>query len=298
MQHHHHGGRGVSVSVAPAEPEYEYGKEERERGYVVGRERGERVERERERERGDASNENGNGNVVVGGSGSGSGSGRLSPDLLKQKHKKITVACNFCRCASLIYLTSVYHSRLCLPSLFSLTARKLKCDGGRPSCSQCVKRTQSCDYKPHSRRRGGVPRETREVKEARGVAQDVRSDGEGEASGDVDAEYNGSSGEDGVVNGGGSARFARERESGGRGGVFGQGVQRRSGSAGAGAGVSRRSSNVDLMIAETLLSPRAAAREERMLAERERDRDYVYAAATAAAVHAGANGNGSGPQSA
>lgn len=52
----------------------------------------------------------------------------------KQRQKKITVACNFCR------------------------SRKLKCDGGRPACSQCIKRSVNCDYisTPHgqnSRRR-------------------------------------------------------------------------------------------------------------------------------------------------
>ncbi|KAF8899714.1 hypothetical protein CPB85DRAFT_1327234 [Mucidula mucida] len=50
----------------------------------------------------------------------------------KQRTKKITVACNFCR------------------------SRKLKCDGGRPACSQCVKRQNPCDYMPQSKRRGGV----------------------------------------------------------------------------------------------------------------------------------------------
>ncbi|KAG5636184.1 hypothetical protein H0H81_008890 [Sphagnurus paluster] len=50
----------------------------------------------------------------------------------KQRTKKITVACNFCR------------------------SRKLKCDGGRPACSQCVKRSHSCDYMPQNKRRGAV----------------------------------------------------------------------------------------------------------------------------------------------
>ncbi|TFK52436.1 hypothetical protein OE88DRAFT_1807342 [Heliocybe sulcata] len=49
----------------------------------------------------------------------------------KQRPKKITVACNFCR------------------------SRKLKCDGGRPACGQCVKRSNPCDYMPNMRR-GGV----------------------------------------------------------------------------------------------------------------------------------------------
>ncbi len=67
----------------------------------------------------------------------------------KQRTKKITVACNFCRCEAAFS-----------PSLASLTkiltARKLKCDGGRPACSQCVKRSNSCDYMPQSKRRGGL----------------------------------------------------------------------------------------------------------------------------------------------
>ncbi|KAF7365169.1 GTP binding protein [Mycena venus] len=35
-------------------------------------------------------------------------------------------------------------------------ARKLKCDGGRPSCSQCMKRSNTCDYMPQNKRRGTV----------------------------------------------------------------------------------------------------------------------------------------------
>ncbi|KAF5369461.1 hypothetical protein D9758_002738 [Tetrapyrgos nigripes] len=52
----------------------------------------------------------------------------------KPRTKKITVACNFCR------------------------SRKLKCDGGRPACGQCVKRSNSCDYMPQNKRRGTVSR--------------------------------------------------------------------------------------------------------------------------------------------
>ncbi|KAG1715726.1 hypothetical protein ID866_1442 [Astraeus odoratus] len=47
----------------------------------------------------------------------------------KQRTKKITVACNFCR------------------------SRKLKCDGGRPACSQCIKRSLPCDYMPQNSKR-------------------------------------------------------------------------------------------------------------------------------------------------
>lgn len=38
----------------------------------------------------------------------------------------------------------------------SSVARKLKCDGGRPSCGQCVKRSNPCDYQPQNKRRGTV----------------------------------------------------------------------------------------------------------------------------------------------
>ncbi|KAF5385670.1 hypothetical protein D9757_005499 [Collybiopsis confluens] len=56
----------------------------------------------------------------------------------KQRTKKITVACNFCR------------------------SRKLKCDGGRPACTQCIKRSNPCDYMPQNKRRRGAPRRTDE----------------------------------------------------------------------------------------------------------------------------------------
>ncbi|KAF8147304.1 hypothetical protein K438DRAFT_1922099 [Mycena galopus ATCC 62051] len=55
-----------------------------------------------------------------------------APSSARQRSKKITVACNFCR------------------------SRKLKCDGGRPSCSQCMKRSNACDYMPQNKRRGTV----------------------------------------------------------------------------------------------------------------------------------------------
>ncbi|OCH91216.1 hypothetical protein OBBRIDRAFT_812261 [Obba rivulosa] len=49
----------------------------------------------------------------------------------RARTKKIQVACNFCR------------------------SRKLKCDGGRPACSQCSKRSHPCDYMIGTKRRGG-----------------------------------------------------------------------------------------------------------------------------------------------
>jgi hypothetical protein len=70
----------------------------------------------------------------------------------KQRTKKITVACNFCR------------------------SRKLKCDGGRPACTQCIKRSNPCDYMPHSKRRRGVPRRTDESESESGdEPSDVQS---------------------------------------------------------------------------------------------------------------------------
>jgi len=35
-----------------------------------------------------------------------------------------------------------------------LTARKLKCDGGRPQCLQCIRRSVDCEYEPTAKRRG------------------------------------------------------------------------------------------------------------------------------------------------
>nr|AKU04645.1 zinc finger transcription factor [Volvariella volvacea] len=58
--------------------------------------------------------------------------GSSAPRSAKQRPKKITVACNFCR------------------------SRKLKCDGGRPACGQCLKRSNPCDYMPQNKRRGGM----------------------------------------------------------------------------------------------------------------------------------------------
>ncbi|KAJ6585029.1 hypothetical protein B0H19DRAFT_1107745 [Mycena capillaripes] len=63
---------------------------------------------------------------------SGFSSRGSAPNSARQRSKKITVACNFCR------------------------SRKLKCDGGRPSCSQCLKRSNTCDYMPQNKRRGTV----------------------------------------------------------------------------------------------------------------------------------------------
>lgn len=52
-------------------------------------------------------------------------------------------------------------------------ARKLKCDGGRPACGQCMKRTNPCDYMPHSKRRGTVkPKRQGEESESESAGDD------------------------------------------------------------------------------------------------------------------------------
>ncbi|KAI0036459.1 hypothetical protein K488DRAFT_11043, partial [Vararia minispora EC-137] len=57
-----------------------------------------------------------------------------APESSRQRAKKITIACNFCR------------------------SRKLKCDGQRPACHQCQKRSHACDYQAPARRRGARSR--------------------------------------------------------------------------------------------------------------------------------------------
>lgn len=39
---------------------------------------------------------------------------------------------------------------------FLRVARKLKCDGGRPACGQCLKRSNPCDYAPQNKRRNTI----------------------------------------------------------------------------------------------------------------------------------------------
>ncbi|KAG9315715.1 hypothetical protein JVU11DRAFT_3362 [Chiua virens] len=66
----------------------------------------------------------------------------------KQRTKKITVACNFCR------------------------SRKLKCDGGRPACGQCVKRSNPCDYMPQTSKRRNSHRRKEDESESEGSAEE------------------------------------------------------------------------------------------------------------------------------
>lgn len=71
--------------------------------------------------------------------------------------RKIAVACNFCRCKH-TSLDGNQYGRLTFFSFFLVwfvsLARKLKCDGGRPQCIQCMKRTVDCEYEPAAKRRG------------------------------------------------------------------------------------------------------------------------------------------------
>ncbi|KIK99862.1 hypothetical protein PAXRUDRAFT_822313 [Paxillus rubicundulus Ve08.2h10] len=75
----------------------------------------------------------------------------------KQRTKKITVACNFCR------------------------SRKLKCDGGRPACSQCVKRSHPCDYMPQNSKRRNSHRRKEDESESE-ISGEERSADENEPS--------------------------------------------------------------------------------------------------------------------
>ncbi|KAL0961098.1 hypothetical protein HGRIS_006079 [Hohenbuehelia grisea] len=65
----------------------------------------------------------------IGGEGEGSRD-RTSTARNPRGPRKTEVACNFCR------------------------GRKLRCDGGRPSCYNCTSRNKECHYEPQPRRRG------------------------------------------------------------------------------------------------------------------------------------------------
>ncbi|KAI0632079.1 hypothetical protein C8Q77DRAFT_1265164 [Trametes polyzona] len=71
----------------------------------------------------------------------------------RQRAKKITVACNFCR------------------------SRKLKCDGGKPACGQCYKRSNPCDYTASNKRRTSGKQRKQYGSESEG---DSIEDGSGE----------------------------------------------------------------------------------------------------------------------
>jgi len=58
-------------------------------------------------------------------------------------------------------------------SLTSFLARKLKCDGGKPQCQQCIRRKVVCEYDTNVKRRG-LARSTQNPEEAQGQTIDVR----------------------------------------------------------------------------------------------------------------------------
>jgi len=55
-------------------------------------------------------------------------------------------------------------------------ARKLKCDGGRPACSQCVKRSNPCDYMPQTSKRRNPHRPPKEDSESEMSGEDRSAD--------------------------------------------------------------------------------------------------------------------------
>lgn len=61
------------------------------------------------------------------------------------------------------------------------SARKLKCDGIRPACGQCIKRQNGCDYMPQTKRRG--TNRHRHSNSGSGNGND--DDGDGDGSGDA-----------------------------------------------------------------------------------------------------------------
>ncbi|KAL1745125.1 hypothetical protein HDZ31DRAFT_82187 [Schizophyllum fasciatum] len=85
---------------------------------------------------------------------------------LRSKPRKITIACNFCR------------------------SRKLKCDGARPGCGQCEKRSHTCEYSATQRRRSGRPKAADELSDSELSVGEPSALGEpsgmGEPSGDHD----------------------------------------------------------------------------------------------------------------
>ena len=87
----------------------------------------------------------------------------------RKRNNKIDIACNHCRCES----SNLTHSRQpwsVADGYFHSTARKLKCDGARPTCTNCTRRYQNqnetkdppkrpvsppnCEFDPFPRRRG------------------------------------------------------------------------------------------------------------------------------------------------
>ena len=188
-----------------------------------------------------------------------------------------------------------------------ILARKLKCDGGRPACSQCVKRSNNCDYMTSSKRRG-INRGQQKgdvsannatgadgVENDSGAEQSGRSSGNtGPASAVVHGEDRGSDADENDADGeivdneylGGDDRFNRDRRERGRL-AYQEELESREmemrererareiqSTSVSSTKLSRRTSsaNVETMIAETLHSPRTIPAHDRS-SERDNERD-------------------------
>lgn len=71
--------------------------------------------------------------------------GKKREDEKRAVARKIYVACDFCRGELTVCV---------LWSVLTCAGRKLRCDGGRPRCSNCETRSLTCKYQEHPRRRG------------------------------------------------------------------------------------------------------------------------------------------------
>lgn len=80
--------------------------------------------------------------------------------------RKIYVACDFCRGGDVVISDWVGADG-------DLAGRKLRCDGSKPSCSNCATRSLACKYQDHPRRRGPgkAPKGSRDKREKRGASK-------------------------------------------------------------------------------------------------------------------------------
>ncbi|KAI0696006.1 hypothetical protein BC835DRAFT_1344137 [Cytidiella melzeri] len=73
-------------------------------------------------------------------------------DRPRKVSKKVAIACNFCRCKSLV--SNDFREALEKDTNPCILDRKLKCDGHRPTCANCFRRQTACGYVDHQNRRG------------------------------------------------------------------------------------------------------------------------------------------------
>jgi len=85
--------------------------------------------------------------------------------------RKIYVACDFCRGEDVVISDWMAADG-------DLAGRKLRCDGSKPSCSNCATRSLVCKYQDHPRRRGPgkAPKGSREGSKKRGANKPVASE--------------------------------------------------------------------------------------------------------------------------